>query len=138
VLTTARAFGWEPEGTTDPYIPFGEDKSEWRGGYLTNDGQQVSSDDARALADALIRAIDAATKCQVEVNRPHLATSCDSPNTDPVFDGSLESMRSAGGIVQKNEGDDCANDSDLELIRENTRYVLEFVDFLRGGAFRLF
>jgi hypothetical protein len=55
-LQCARKFGWRPEGTTDPLT---DPDAEWGGIYFSNDGQQVSDRDARALGEALLRAVDA-------------------------------------------------------------------------------
>jgi hypothetical protein len=57
VLELGRMFGWRPAGT----IRYAEDGSPdpgWDGGYVTNDLQVVSAEDAAALADALERALD--------------------------------------------------------------------------------
>src|SRR5437870_4509592 len=59
LLRLATAYGWKPMGTTQPldearYFPGGR----WDGNnYTTNDGQIVSADDARRLADALEAAL---------------------------------------------------------------------------------
>jgi hypothetical protein len=123
LFTIAEAFGWEPEGTTDPCLY--QDPSGWPGSYFQNHGQRVSSADALAFADALIRAIDCAVKRDGEVNRTR---PLEPPNcfTDPL------------GLVQKSEADDYPTDVDLDFIRQHTRPVLAFIDFLRGGAFRIY
>jgi hypothetical protein len=55
-LQCACKFGWRPEGTTDPlYYP----DAEWDGDYSANECQLVSDSDARALGEALLRAVDA-------------------------------------------------------------------------------
>jgi len=54
-LNVATAFGWEPAGTVDP----DDCNREWGGAYFSNDYQQVTDDDARALAAALRRALGA-------------------------------------------------------------------------------
>lgn len=50
VLSLAERYGWVPSGTA---CPTGMKTKEWEGGYATNDGQRVTSADAKALADAL-------------------------------------------------------------------------------------
>ena len=54
-LELALAFGWQPAGTIAPYGC----KGPWDGTYSGNDGQGVSSEDARAMAEALYRAVTA-------------------------------------------------------------------------------
>lgn len=54
-LGTAFYFGWEPAGT-DAAEDF---PGEWDGDYFTNDRRGVTNEDARALAAALRRAIQA-------------------------------------------------------------------------------
>ncbi len=57
LLDIARAFGWEPQGTVAPTY----EKGECCGTYITNDGQLVTDEDAKALGLALYRALDAVT-----------------------------------------------------------------------------
>jgi hypothetical protein len=57
VLNVASAFGWEPKGTAPP----ADFDGEWEGRYYGNDFQFVTDEDARKLAQALYRAIDAVT-----------------------------------------------------------------------------
>jgi hypothetical protein len=52
-LDVATAFGWKPAGTIGP----DDCDGEWGGGYFSNDYQQVTDDDARALAAALRQAL---------------------------------------------------------------------------------
>src|SRR4051794_18090409 len=54
-LTLAEKCGWTPKGTGKP-DHLGE-KDEWHGAYEWNDGQIVDEEDAKALAQALERAI---------------------------------------------------------------------------------
>src|SRR5262249_56636280 len=49
----AIAFGWQPAGTIAPSDYHGD----WKGGYCSNDLQEVSDSDARALGLALHRAV---------------------------------------------------------------------------------
>jgi hypothetical protein len=50
LLKLATMNGWEPAGTR-------KRSREWDGNYWTNDGQRVTDDDARNLADALEEAL---------------------------------------------------------------------------------
>ena len=50
VLQLAEDYGWQPAGTLPPRRI---KRDAWDGGYASCDGQLVSADDARALADAL-------------------------------------------------------------------------------------
>jgi len=55
VLSLARAFGWEPAGTEAP-CDIAIDV--WDGRYAPSDAQEITQEDALALADALDRAVD--------------------------------------------------------------------------------
>lgn len=52
-LKRAIQFGWEAEGTAAPTNWSGE----WNGGYIGNEWQALTDRDARALGEALVRAI---------------------------------------------------------------------------------
>jgi hypothetical protein len=54
-MERAIEFGWIPEGSVAPMNFIGE----WKGGYFTNDYQMVTNRDARALGEALLRAVAA-------------------------------------------------------------------------------
>jgi hypothetical protein len=56
ILVLGKDFGWEPNGTGPPR---GCKKAEWVGTYYSNDGQLFYARDARLLAEALERALDA-------------------------------------------------------------------------------
>jgi hypothetical protein len=53
--TLAEKCGWTPKGTGKP--DHLSEKDEWDGNYDYNDGQTVHEEDARALAQALERAL---------------------------------------------------------------------------------
>jgi hypothetical protein len=53
VLKFARLYGWKPAGTLPPDEADAEERAAWGGNYVTNGGQSVSPNDARALGEAL-------------------------------------------------------------------------------------
>jgi hypothetical protein len=58
-LELGRSYGWKPLGTHPPIIPGFRGLNEvWTCTYFTNDGQSVTAEDARSLANALERALD--------------------------------------------------------------------------------
>ena len=58
-LELGQLYAWHPGGTRPPsHLDFPQLGAEWDGGYLTNDGQVVKAEDARALAAALERALE--------------------------------------------------------------------------------
>src|SRR4051812_47968129 len=60
ILELGQTCGWVPTGTGPPR---GERKANWGdGSYFGNDGQLFYARDARALADALERALAASTE----------------------------------------------------------------------------
>jgi hypothetical protein len=50
VLEIAECYGWKASGTNPPK---GLQPSRWEGGYCTSDGQLVTTQDAKALANAI-------------------------------------------------------------------------------------
>jgi hypothetical protein len=61
VLALGRHYGWRPEGTLPPDPDWFEDwcgdDASWDGRYYPPEGQRMTARDARALADALDRAV---------------------------------------------------------------------------------
>ena len=58
-LELAGLYGWQPRGTCPPLIyDFRELNADWLGGYLTNEGQAVSAEDALLLANTLESSLD--------------------------------------------------------------------------------
>ena len=60
ILSLGLFYGWQPRGTRVPSMTeiHGFDTDYWDGTYLTNDGQIVVAEDARALGIALERSLD--------------------------------------------------------------------------------
>ena len=61
-VETAQTWGWKPSGTLLPYGPpeaQGDPGSDWTwdGNYFSNDFQEVTDRDARALGEALLRGV---------------------------------------------------------------------------------
>lgn len=76
-LRLSENFGWQAQGTTHD----SPEVKDWDGGYFTNDGQIVSAEDCKQLADALEKAIPHLHKSQeygglsesdLEYHRGHL------------------------------------------------------------------
>jgi hypothetical protein len=86
-LEVAEAFGWQPAGTAPPAwneggpIPPASRDREWSGTYFSNDFASVTDSDARALASALFRAIDALRTNQPLT--PEQAAAIDREDADP-------------------------------------------------------
>jgi hypothetical protein len=70
-LNLAMSYGWQPMGTRlYPVIEgYGLEIEAWDGTYLTNDGQTVLAEDARALAAALERSLDDIPDFPIEIRR---------------------------------------------------------------------
>ncbi len=54
-LELAQLYGWRCMGTCPPSEAL---EADWLGGYLTNDGQMLTVQDASSLADALEKSLD--------------------------------------------------------------------------------
>ena len=72
VLKSAVKHGWEPTGTGPPD---GILKKDWSGTYTSNDGQLVYAGDARRLAAAVQRFLDATATQQKQKNKKHTSTN---------------------------------------------------------------
>jgi hypothetical protein len=57
LLFMALSYGWQPLGTV-LLDPDGEIVKDWCGSYFSNDHQVVAVEDATALANALVKAVD--------------------------------------------------------------------------------
>jgi hypothetical protein len=136
VLSVARAHGWVPAGTRAPSREWyarqwgcrAEDLEEdpaaepWSGIYDSSDFQEVTAEDARALGDAIERALQAAGDASPlsvpDVSRP--------VGRDQVL---VRAMEDKGFevrlMVEEHHGIDMR-----QMLRE-------FVVFCRGGGFRL-
>jgi len=58
-LELARFYGWQPSGTHPPSCFDSQAlNADWHGGYLTNDGQMITTKDALSLATALEKSLD--------------------------------------------------------------------------------
>jgi hypothetical protein len=65
VLVLAFAFGWRPAGTAAPTLYSDDPDPNWDGtDYFTNSHQVVIEPDARALGEALHRAVETARKAK--------------------------------------------------------------------------
>ena len=58
LMNLAQIYNWTPAGTAAPPEWEREANENWNGGYDTFNGEWVTDDDARALAEALDRALD--------------------------------------------------------------------------------
>src|SRR4026207_186588 len=68
-LELAQFYGWKPMGTRPPSVhDFHRLNADWSGTYLTNDGQTVKTEDAKALAHALHKALDDIPDVKIELH----------------------------------------------------------------------
>jgi hypothetical protein len=144
LLELGRQYGWEPAGTEYPegtvYRPDGtvdeamteEERSVaagWEGGYLSNNRQWVTAEDAACLADALERALpdipDFDTDEKMKVYTP------DEPPTDPVM-----AMLAEAGL-----GDLAGPDDSLSPVEffsgEMKEKIRGFIRYCRAGGFSI-
>ena len=125
-LDIACAFGWEPAGTQLPDGPpeaRGNPGPDWKwdGGYNSNDFQMVTDDDAKALAAALDRAIEAEkTGAMTKEQRAAFDGQPEDPFWETEGRAFLKKHKEAEGNSPKWRG-----------------RLKEFADFARQGSFRL-
>ena len=118
VLSLARAYGWQPEGTTNP--PWGdgywseENAKNWDGRYCSNDLQIVSDADTANLARALERALEdlPATAKRFVYTGTELLDPSDKTKTQNV------DLR-----------------DDLSNLIEYTGTLRDFISFLKKGSY---
>jgi hypothetical protein len=118
ILELGQAYGWIPTGTGPPR---GERKAEWgEGSYFGNDAQLFYARDARALADALERALAS------------LSAGESPPRTRPAqatdyLEAVLTGASPEEGRVPVRKVD-----------AEKAAYIREFIEFCRAGSFRIY
>lgn len=120
VLELGMAFGWKPTGTGPPR---GMTKAECGvGSYYGNDGQLFYARDARALADALERAVEALASKKANQPRTRKAQPADH-----LLAAITGKKRPKNGRVAVHRFDP-----------EDLVYIREFIDYCRAGSFRIY
>ena len=118
VLALAEMYGWHPAGTRPP----GSDEQDagqeaWEGEYFANDGQTVTAEDARDVADALEEALD------------------DIPSHNAAAHKTKRTRTKSGFVETVPPG---AKISPLEALSgSNKRFVVGFIAFCRRGSFEI-
>ena len=133
-LELAGSYGWKPQGTRPPsHVDFYELETEWDGRYLTNDGQTVNADDARALAAALERSLDDIPDENPPIDWNSIVQQEDdlpewlSPEEREVIEEGLQD-----GLL------DMLGTSPLEYFAgDEKRHLKEFIRFCRLGSFEI-
>ena len=115
LLNVAEAYGWTPQGSLPPE---GVDAAEWVGDYDTNDGARVSREDAKAMADALERALADPERANVEreISR---------------------AMNQALRQMEIEALDEDIGPEEEELLTTNDEILQTLIRFLRAGGFRI-
>ncbi|HET7842483.1 MAG TPA: hypothetical protein VFM21_12795 [Terriglobia bacterium] len=116
LLNLAEAYGWTPQGSLPP-----EDlaASEWTGDYDTNDGERVSREDAKAMADALERAL------------------ADPERTVKEREIGRELNRALRKMEIAAFGEDLPPEKEVEVPATDDEFLRTFIRFLRAGSFRI-
>jgi hypothetical protein len=118
ILELGQEFGWIPMGTGPPR---GERKASWGvGPYYGNDGQRFYARDARALADALERALETIAAGKLP-KRSRIARATDYLEAE-LTGGEAPKQ---GRVVARQFGP------------EDVEYIQEFIEFCRAGSFRI-
>ena len=121
-LQLAKDYGWKPAGTTPPGDWDPDASGTWDGSYSSNDLQEVSAADGRALADALEEALDDIPNHNIDDAAPAVLH-----NVDP--ERIVEKMQELIDPPPTNLLTFFAGDRKWEL--------RELVDFCRLGAFEI-
>ncbi|PZV04922.1 MAG: hypothetical protein DCF22_25085 [Leptolyngbya sp.] len=116
MLCLARLYGWQPAGTVIDEADLQDfPNGKWNGGYQSNDGQKVTTEDARNMADALEKAL------------------ADIPDHD-----ALEYKKELGGGILI-----APNGPDVSALKwfsgnESKEYVRKFIAYCRAGEFKIY
>jgi hypothetical protein len=137
-LHLARNHGWEPAGTIDdgfgPAMCNGDDFEpgcpirEERGRYDYNDGWVVTHDDARAIADALEKALD---------DIPSFESVSTKWAEEPVTPLAKAVAELAGDQAARVRGPNRVLSPYEFFSGGDKQMVWEFIAFCRQGAFRI-
>ena len=149
LLGLAQRYGWKPAGTRSPKYywlaqdpgdwepPFDHnpaddyDPADWKGGYFSNDAQQVTAADALALAEALEKSLDDIPDCLDLPDKRIEASMVDReklPAMQRSFVGLFSDMP---GFIMPN-----ANLNAYEFFGGETKAnVIDFIAFCRHGEF---
>ena len=133
-LELARLYGWQPMGTLPaPGVDFSQLGAVWHGTYLTNDGQVVRAEDARALAAALERSLEDISEARVALDwdpdawRKYDLPAWLSPAEKELIEGELQE-----GLL------DILGTHPLEFFAgEEKCYLVQFIRFCRLGSFAI-
>jgi len=129
VFNLACSYGWIPKGTEihpcskdrfDSFEDFEDYKRNHEGTYFSNDGQMVSSEDARAFSNALESSLD-------DIPDEKL----DKRKSVPIDDKFMKERakiwnQEKSTLVVRFSGE------------SNKSYLKEFIEFLRDGAFYIY
>ena len=117
ILALGEEYGWVPAGTGPPP---GVLKADWPNGtYYSNDGQRFYARDARALADALERALAAPPAAAPPRTRP-------AQSVDHVVAALTGKNRPKKGRVPVGR-----------FNPDEAGYIREFIEFCRAGSIRI-
>ncbi len=67
MIDLAERYGWQPMGTLPP-----EDAQEWDGNYFYDNGQIVTGEDLKAMADGLERALSMSPQLFLEEDKAQI------------------------------------------------------------------
>lgn len=131
-LELARVYGWKPMGTRPPSIyDFHGLNADWDGTYWTNDGQIVKTEDALALAQALLKSLDDIPDVNIEMDW----------NTQAWFEEDLPEWLSPSekAIIEEGLKDDLLDIMGTHPFEyfagDQKRHLTEFIRFCRLGSF---
>jgi hypothetical protein len=145
MLDIAQQYGWKPMGTVliqwyfEDGTPCYPEPIEWDGGYMSNDGQAVNVDDAKALANALESALDDIP--EFGALTPKVLTLSSSEEIKDYIEVSKSPL--VTGIIKLLGSGDETNIqvpnslvSPLEYFSGKRKHlVIEFIEFCRRGLF---
>jgi hypothetical protein len=130
VLRLALAFDWIPLGTTAPH--YKTERDDWMGGYLSNDSQYVTPEDAFNLAEALERVLE---------NIPDLDETNEATMYPPqkiteergiteMVKEAVSGLKSGFYVPESEERSQLLYEFGNSEMRE---YLSEFIDFCKTG-----
>jgi len=132
VLDLAQRHGWQPAGTAAPAYYQAAGDPDWSGGYLSNDGQTVTAEDARAIAGALEKALAAMPDSAVAARLLPYKRPADFAEVVERF---LEEYELAE--CHPRQPAVSAESPPEEWFAADRELLLDFIDYCRQGEFAI-
>lgn len=138
VLRLAVGCGWEPTGTGPPR---GVPANNWSGSYYSNDGQRMYARDAKRLADILQKVVAAPTASSLDFDPSRISRWLRTPGGKEALlvSGGFEEIARVFNDPETGEKRKTRSRNLPWILSKNGKSCLrDFIEFCRGGSFRIY